>query len=448
MIERTPLSPLQPLARLQRCVLLALALMLVGCGSLPRNGVPRELMSSASIPGMPDVRAPAGLRSQVMERDVVTSFVQESASDFPAMADGTVLHPHLALSGGGANGAFGAGFLNGWSSTGKRPTFKVVTGVSTGALMAPFAFLGQSWDEALREFYTTTRSRDIFALGAFLSTVRELLFGESIADTSPLIALIERHVDEALLREVALAHQGGRRLYIGSVDLDSQRFIIWNMGLIASSGHPAALPLFRRVMLASAAIPIAFSPVLFEVEAAGQRHDEMHVDGGVAAQVFSIGGLLSARELRRQAGHGALREDIYIIHNGQLAADPATTRRSIPDIARRTLQAAGKSAVVGDLFRIYAQALREHSGYHWITIPEGINLAGNETFDPLVMQRLYDIGYAIARSGPPWNVVPPGVSGETGAMRDGVDQTGARSSGGQTPAGGGRQQGRADGAAQ
>jgi len=414
-----PSTLLQPLARLARYVLLAL--VLAGCGSLPRNGVPNELMSKAAIPGMPEVRAPAGLRSPVMERDMVKSYAQESASDFPAMPDGIVLHPHLALSGGGANGAFGAGFLNGWSRTGKRPIFKVVTGVSTGALMAPFAFLGQSKDEALREFYTTTRSRDIFALGAFLSTVRELLFGESIADTSPLVALIERHVDEALLREIALAHQGGRRLYIGSVDLDSQRFIIWNMGLIASSGHADALPLFRRVMLASAAIPIAFSPVFFEVEAAGQRYDEMHVDGGVAAQVFSIGGLLNTRELRRKTGHGAAREDIYVIHNGHLAADAATTRRSVPAIARRTFQAAGRSAVVGDLFRIYALALREHSGYHWITIPEGINLAGNETFDPLVMQQLYDVGYATARAGPPWNILPPGVDGEAGGMQDGAD---------------------------
>lgn len=415
------MTPQQPLAWLARCALLVMALALAGCGSLPRNGVPSELMSDATIPGMPDVRAPAGLPSPVMERDMAKSFVQESATDFPANAQGIVRHPHLALSGGGANGAFGAGFLNGWSSTGKRPTFKVVTGVSTGALMAPFAFLGQSRDDALREFYTTTRSRDIFVLGALFSTVRQLLFGEGIADTSPLAALIERHIDAVLLREIALAHQSGRRLYIGSVDLDSQRFIIWNMGLIASSGHPDALPLFRRVMLASAAIPVAFSPVLFEVEAAGRRYDEMHVDGGVGAMVFHIGGLFSTRDLRQKAGRGTVREDIYVIHNGQLAAKTATTRRSVPDIARRTFRAAGRSAVVGDLFRIYAQSLRERSGYHWITIPDGVNLSGDETFDPVVMQQLYDIGYEIARAGPPWNILPPGVRGEAGEIVVGTD---------------------------
>lgn len=411
---------LQAPVRLARCALLILAFALAGCGSLPRNGVPVELMSDANIPGMPNVRAPAGFPSPVMERDMAKSFAQESASDFPAMAEGIVLYPHLALSGGGANGAFGAGFLNGWSATGKRPIFKVVTGVSTGALMAPFAFLGQSRDAALREFYTTTQSRDIFVLGALLSTVRQVLFGEGIADTSPLIALIERHIDEAFLREIALAHQSGRRLYIGTVDLDSQRFIVWNMGLIATSGHPDALPLFRRVMLASAAIPIAFSPVFFEVEADGRRYDEMHVDGGVAAQVFYTGGLFSARELRQKAGRGTAREDIYVIHNGQLAANTGTTRRSVPDIARRTFQAAGRSAVIGDLIRIYALARRELSGYHWITIPEGINLSGNETFDPVVMQQLYAIGYEIARAGPPWNILPPGIRGAASGIVEGA----------------------------
>jgi hypothetical protein len=409
---------LQPLELSLRCALLfvALALALAGCGSLPRNGVPPALMSEAIIPGMPDVRAPAGIPNAVMRDDMAASFAQESPADFPANAEGIVLYPHLALSGGGANGAFGAGFLNGWSSTGQRPKFKVVTGVSTGALMAPFAFLGQPGDAALHEFYTTTRSRDIFALGEFVAIVRQLLYGEGIADTSPLVNLLERHVDEALLQAVASAHNSGRRLYIGTVDLDSQRFIIWNMGLIATSGHPDALPLFRRVMLASASIPIAFSPVLFDVEVAGRRYDEMHVDGAVAANVFYGGALFSSRELRRNAGRETAREDIYIIHNGHLAADTATTRRSVTDIAWRSFQAASTSAVVGDLFRIYALSLREGSEYHWITIAESVDLTTNETFDPVVMQRLYDIGYKAALAGPVWNRYPPGLIKKTSGI--------------------------------
>lgn len=383
--------------------------LLAGCGSLPRNGVPPELVSQATIPGMPDVRAPSGIPSPVMKADMALSFEQETLKDFPVNDEGIVLYPHLALSGGGANGAFGAGFLNGWSSTGDRPTFKVVTGVSTGALMAPFAFLGQPGDAALHEFYTTTASRDIFALGEFMDILSRVLFGEGIADTSPLTLLLERHVNEAVLQAVAQAHQNGRRLYIGTVDLDSQRFIIWNMGLIASSGHPDALPLFRKVMLASASIPIAFSPVFFDVEANGRRYDEMHVDGAVAANVFYGGALFSSRELRREAGREKSQEDIYVIHNGQLAPDTATTNRTITSIAWRSFQAASTSAVVGDLFRIYAHAMREGSEYHWITIDENVQLTNNETFDPVAMQKLYDIGYAAALAGPVWQRSPPGT---------------------------------------
>ncbi len=413
----TLLEPLfQPLQWPLRCALLLIALTLAGCGSLPRNGVPAELMSEASIPGMPNVRAPAGIPSLVMKADMAASFAQESSDDFPANGEGIVLYPHLALSGGGANGAFGAGFLNGWSSTGQRPKFKVVTGVSTGALMAPFAFLGQPGDAALHEFYTTTQSRDIFKLGELTTIISQLLFGEGIADTSPLVSLLERHVDDAMLQQVALAHNSGRRLYIGTVDLDSQRFMVWNMGLIATSGNPDALILFRKVMLASASIPIAFSPVFFEVEAAGQSYDEMHVDGAVAANVFYSGGLFSSSDVRRSAGRETAREDIYVIHNGQMAPNVATTSRSLPAIAWRSFQAAGTSAVVGDLVRIYALSKREGSDYHWVTIADDVKLTSSETFDPVAMQKLYDIGYQAALAGPDWNRFPPGVGLQQGSV--------------------------------
>jgi Patatin-like phospholipase len=410
------MTSLQSRALPLRYTLLLVALALAGCGSLPRNGVPPELMAKADIPGMPNVRAPAGIPSPVMEADMAASFAQELPADFPANAEGIVLYPHLALSGGGANGAFGAGLLNGWSSTGQRPKFKVVTGVSTGALMAPFAFLGQPGDAALHEFYTTTQSRDIFQLGEFTTIVSQLLFGEGIADTSPLVSLLERHVDDAMLQQVALAHNSGRRLYIGTVDLDSQRFMIWNMGLIATSGNPDALPLFRKVMLASASIPIAFSPVFFEVEAAGRSYDEMHVDGAVVANVFYGGGLFSSSELRRNAGRETAIEDIYVIHNGQLTPKVATTSRTLPGIAWRSFQAAGTSATMGALTRIYAQSRREGSDYHWVTIDDDVNLTSNETFDPVAMQKLYDIGYKAALSGPVWNRFPPGVGAKPGSV--------------------------------
>jgi predicted acylesterase/phospholipase RssA len=344
-----------------------------------------------------------------MERDFEQSFEQELPTDFPRRTDGIVRYPNLALSGGGANGAFGAGFLNGWTTTGRRPLFKVVSGVSTGALMAPFAFLGPQYDEALREFYTTTASRDIFAIGSLLAS---LLRGDSLADTGPLASLIARHVNAELVRNVADAHRCGRRLYMGTVDLDSQQFVVWNMGLIAASGHADALELFRNVMLASASIPIAFPPVLFEVEAGGRRYDEMHVDGGVAARAFLYGGVLRPTVIRERAGRGAARDDIFVIHNGKLLAEPSPAQRSLRSIAVRVLEASGRAGLVGDFFRIYAFAQREQSDFQWITIPQGIELTGAEVFDPVVMRELYEIGYKQALDGPVWVTDPPGLREE------------------------------------
>ena len=389
---------------------LLLAVLLAGCGILPRNAVPVDLMGEVSIPGMPGVRAPAGRINAAMSSDLARSFSQESPEEFPVAADGQIHYAHLALSGGGANGAFGAGFLNGWSKVGNRPRFKIVTGVSTGALMAPYVFLGPSYDETLRQFYTTTATRNIFRM---LSIVPQLLGGESLADTGPLRATIEQTVDVEFLRAIARAHESGRRLYIGTVDLDSQRFVVWNMGLIAGSGAPGALELFRSVMLASASVPIAFPPVFVDVEAAGRRYDEMHVDGAVAANVFYTGGVFNFAAAREAGGRGKGREDIYILHNGQLLPDPGTTNRSLRSIATRAFSSAAKSATVGDLFRIYAVTLRDSAGYLWISIPEGVVLSGDETFDPVVMNRLYDIGFQRAMAGPVWNTEPPGMQFRT-----------------------------------
>ena len=372
---------------------------------LPRNPVPPELASVASIPGMPDVRAALGSPNAAMERDFELSFRQESPADFPRGADGVIRYPHLALSGGGSNGAFGAGFLNGWTVAGNRPVFKVVTGVSTGALIAPFAFLGSQYDAALHEFYTTTSTRDIFAVG---SIIFSLLRGDSLADTAPLAALIAQHVDASLLRQIADAHNRGRRLYVGTVDLDSRRFLAWNMGLIAANGHTEALNLFRRVMLASASIPLAFPPVLFEVEAEGKLYDEMHVDGFVAANVFLNEGLFRPALIHQRVGRGEAREDIFVIHNGQLNMAPSPTPRSLPGISSRVLETAGRFGAAGDLIRIFAFAQVDQASFHWVTIEKGVDLPGPEVFDTEKMTELYEIGRKAAVAGPQWSRLPPG----------------------------------------
>lgn len=381
---------------------------LAGCGVLPRNPVPPDKMGDAVIPDMPDIRAWGGRRSPGMERDLADSFAQESPAEFPLAADGLIHYAHLALSGGGANGAFGAGFLKGWTETGHRPVFKIVTGVSTGALMAPFAFLGPVHDDDLQRLYTETRTGDIIQWRLH-ALVPQLLAGDSLADSGPLANLIARHVNADFLREIATAHRSGRRLYIGTVDLDAQQFVVWNMGMIAGSGQPGALDLFRSIMLASASIPIAFPPVFFEVMADGRRYDEMHVDGGVGANVFLTGGIFSLSEVREGSGRGQARSDVFVIHNGQLGPVPAATRRAVRSIAPRVLETAGKAGVVGDLFRIYTITLLEGAAFHWVTIPDGVKTTGNEFFDPERMTQLYDTGYREALTGPAWSTHPPGL---------------------------------------
>ena len=385
------------------CLVFAIALS--GCATLPRTPVPVELTAQATIPGMADVRGWAGEPSAALADDFSRSLQQESPTDFPLRPDGTIHYPYLALSGGGANGAFGAGFMMGWTASGTRPVFKVVTGVSTGALMAPFVFLGPIEDEALRDFYTTTRNEDVFDVG---SAVFAILRRDSMADTGPLAALIARHVDAGLLARVAAEHRRGRRLYMGTVELDSRRFAIWNMGLIAERGDDQALDLFRRIMLASSSMPVAFPPVLIEVEADGKRYDEMHVDGFVGANVFLHVGAFDPSRLVARQTRGRAVEDLYIIHNGQLRPPPSPTTRSLGGIAMRSFEVSARAGIAGDLIREHAFASRSNAGFRWVTVDEDVELPDPADFNPEQMRRLYELGYKAALQDSVWRTTPPG----------------------------------------
>ncbi|WP_314104861.1 patatin-like phospholipase family protein [uncultured Stenotrophomonas sp.] len=386
---------------------LVVCLLLGGCATLPRTPVPADQIAWAVVPGMPDVRAWAGRPNRDMEEDFEQSIRDERPEQFPVAADGRIHYPHLALSGGGANGAFGAGFLNGWTATGSRPTFKIVTGVSTGALMAPYAFLGPDHDDALRRFYTTTSDADVFAAG---NPLMALLRRDALANTAPLEALIARAIDAPLLARIAAEHRAGRRLYMGTADLDSRQFVVWNMGLIATRGSPEALALFRRVMLASASIPIAFPPVLIEVDVLGKRYDEMHVDGFVAANIFLHAGIIDPQRLYNRLSRAPATYDAFMIHNGQLAAASDPAERSLRGIAFRSIDVAGRAGMIGDLFREYAYARRDGARFAWVTIDSRLALADAASFDPARMTVLYQVGYDRAREGPVWLSRPPGMS--------------------------------------
>jgi hypothetical protein len=313
----------------------------------------------------------------------------------------------LAISGGGGDGAFGAGLLCGWTATGTRPSFKLVTGVSTGALTAPFAFLGPAYDDKLKQVYTTITSKDIFRLRSLLAI---LLRPDAIVLNDPLAKLTAEVVDEKMLKDVATEHLKGRRLLISTTALDAQRPVVWNMGAIAASGHPNALGLFRNIMIASAAVPVAFPPIYIKVEADGQRFDEMHVDGGVSNQVFLYGPMLKPLKFNKNTDDGLPKREahVYIIRNTQLRPDWQNVRPSLRSIGSRSISSLIRAQGIGDLFRIYVTTQRDQFDFNLTFIPDYLDVNREDEFDNRVMNLLFEAGYKLAKQGYHWRNVPPG----------------------------------------
>lgn len=304
----------------------------------------------------------------------------------------------LAISGGGDNGAYGAGFLNGWTASGNRPEFKVVTGISTGALIAPFAFLGPKYDFVLERVYTTTAQKDIFKKRGITS----LIWGDSMADTTPLANIIASYVTADFLKEVAAEYAKGRVLLVGTTNLDSMEPVIWNMGAIAAIDDPRAVSLFRNVLLASASIPGAFPPVMIDVNLGGTRYQEMHVDGGTVTQVF-----LYPSSLQVSAA-AARKRVLYILRNARLDPDWSSTERRTMTIAMKAMDSLIRTQGIGDLYRIYTTTNRDGIDFNLTYIPSTFNTPHKEQFDTAYMKSLYDVGRQAASAGYTWHKYPPG----------------------------------------
>ena len=320
----------------------------------------------------------------------------------------------LAISGGGENGAFGAGLLTAWSELGTRPTFKAVTGVSTGALSAPFAFLGRDYDHALEAVYTQIRPEDVLQSRGLLTA----LFSDSLYDSTPLLQTIRRFVTADFLAAIAREYtERGRLLFVATTNLDAPVAVMWNMGSIAASGNANASELFARILLASASIPGAFPPVMIDIESEGQHFQEMHVDGGTTAQVVfyppSFGGTEMSQRLPQQdqttARLAANRpRQLYVIRNGVLTAQNETTKRSTMKIAGRAISTLIQSQGVGDLFRLYLVCKRDGIDYNVSWIPESFTDRLESPFDPAYMKKLYAVGRAEMLAGRAWSKLPPG----------------------------------------
>ena len=377
------------------------ALLMSGCATgYKRNPLPEAYGDIAKIPYIPNARIwgdtlPTGLQEKIAE-------IKEQIREKDPEAKYKPID-YLAISGGGANGAFGAGLLVGWTAAGNRPDFWIVTGISTGGLMAPFAFLGPEYDAKLKKLYTTISTKDILEKRSLLS----ILTADSAADTEPLREMLKDVIDVKMLEDIVAEHDKGRRLFIGTTNLDAKRPVIWNIGDIAKSGAPNALQLVRDILLASASIPGAFTPVYIEVEADGRRYDEIHVDGGTSSQVFLYPASLDIRWATRQIGLKG-KSRIYVLRNSRIEPDWEAVKPKILPILGNTISTLIRTQGIGDLYRIYLGAQRDGMDYNLAFIPSDFDEKPKEEFDPEYMGKLFDLGYQMAKNGYPWEKAPPG----------------------------------------
>jgi predicted patatin/cPLA2 family phospholipase len=376
-------------------------LMSTGCGTIQeRKPIPEHLAAEAEIPGIPNARAWGDDAPPYAEM-----WMNQSKEELSKKYGGVMgkEHHYMAISGGGSNGAFAAGLLCGWTASGNRPEFTLVTGISTGALIAPFAFLGPDYDDTLKRFYTTVTDDDVFEKRSTLSGIQS----DAFADSAPLRKLIAENLDDEVVARIAEECRKGRELFIGTTNLDAGRPVHWDIGMIATSGDPKAAQLIRDVMLASASIPVAFPPVLMSVEAGGERYDEIHVDGGVSTQVFLYPLDIDWAAVKEKLDVRGT-PSVYIIRNSKLkpkwkTIDPAGLR----NIAGQTISSLIRTQGIGDLYRMYVSATRDGLDYNLAHIPDDFNEDKDGEFDPVYMKKLFDTAYEAAKSGYSWLKKPP-----------------------------------------
>jgi predicted acylesterase/phospholipase RssA len=388
------------LKNIRYCLLCACLALLGACTSILRNPVPEDIHLQVTVLEQQDLRFWGDQQGQENHR----AFEEINPTALEQRFSGIMhtKHNYLAISGGGADGAYGAGVLAGWTAQGTRPEFTMVTGISTGALTAPFAFLGPAYDQQLQELYTTLDSSRIFIRRSIFSIIRS----DSVADSTPLLQMLDRYITEELVAEIASEYRRGRSLHIGTTNLDAGRPVIWNIGRIANSGHPGATELIRQVLLASASIPGIFPPAYIRVQGPdGRTYEEMHVDGGTSAQIFLYPSRTNWAELMTLLDVKGT-PTAYLIRNSRFMPDYKEVRARVPDIAARSVASLIRTQGIGDTFRIAAITRRDGVKVKLTSIPPtALRDPGEEIFDPAYMSALFDYGYQRARSGEAWHVI-------------------------------------------
>ncbi len=377
-------------------------LLLSACGTiLDRRPLPQVEDQLAEIPGLPEDARFWGDQAPELLLERLRTWTPEQLQALVPSWYGKEAH-FLAISGGGQDGAFGAGLINGWTASGKRPEFQIVTGISTGALSAPFVFLGPDYDDELRDVYTTKKTADLAESRSW--TV--IATGDSAFDNTRLRNVIDSFVDEEMIRRLSEEYRRGRRLFVGTTNLDAGRPVAWNITSIAASDYPKKQKLIVDILLASAAIPGVFPPVLVEIDVDGVTYDELHVDGGAVSQVFvypsslDFGAVLKRLEITEPF-------NIYVIRNSKLKPDWKPVEAGIFEITATSISSLIRTQGLGDLSSIYLLSQRDGGTFNLVYVPDDFDVEYDEMFDPEYMKALYDVGYALAKDGVEWSQLPP-----------------------------------------
>ena len=389
--------------------LVIIIMALSGCAHV-RNAVPERLVGKAVVTGMPDMRYYTGKPNPLfMQQSLADSFRQEGKSDY--LVHGIKTYPALIIGGGVSNSAYGIGLLKGWSEQGSRPVFKIVTGYSSGSLMAVATFAGGEYERHLASLFTSISTKDVVTQ----KSIFHVMFGNSVYSSDLFAKKINDIMDENLMVTIAKEHAKGRRLYVGTTDLDAQGFVVWDMGAIASRGDPDSIRVFRKIILASCSFPAMLPPVYFQVEADGKRYDEMHVDGGVVGGVFYIHQLMEdVRPIIESSGAGfkEFRTRLYFLNLCYVTPHSTQVEANLPAITSRLIETYGASKMLGDTYRMYAFSKAKGWDYNLAYIPEDFDFNQKEMFDKQEMQRLFKRGYDDAIAGYRWHKAPPGISAE------------------------------------
>src|SRR6185312_15150854 len=399
-----------------RIVALVLAVLaLVGCAR--RHCVPDAIGAKHNLIDLsaaPDAHAPADPDAT---REVADEYRKRLAPRRPANAPP---YHFLALSGGGMYGAFGVGVLSGWTEPGIRPSFDVVTGISTGGLIATYAFLGPQYDERLRATMLGVTRREILRGRAIVV----IPFADALYNARPIKRLIDRELTSQVIAEVAAAHAAGRRLYIGTTNIDTHRLVIWDMGAIASRGTCESVELFRKIVLASSSIPGVFPPVKIDVEVDGKHYEELHVDGGVSDEVIFRAFMVA--DLNRAAGRAGAAapagSTLYVIDNGKLYADPNCTRPRLTNMVSASFRSIVYGKTRDELYRIFLNCLETGVDFRLAAVSQQTRLSnkGGLSLTPAEQQQLFSDGYSVGMSagivGEGWRELPPGTNPNEQAM--------------------------------